>query len=159
METFESGDRNNGLGFPDTRTVQGVLRPGLCLRSRERFQQYGLHHGFDIAKAITDARIHFNEGLGFGSDDGLTAAMNLIAFFLVWSLQTSAKGVGSQVNFPVSSKSVGGVSLSYQIPDKFTKNPFISMLSQNGYGHKYYFLCAPYLCGRVQVAEGTTTPA
>jgi hypothetical protein len=114
----------------------------------------------DIAKAITDARIHFNEGLGFGSEDGMTAAaMNLIAFFLVWSLQTSAKGVGSQVNFPVSSKSVGGVSLSYQIPDRFTKNAFISLLSQNGYGVKFFMLCAPYLIGRVQVAEGTTTPA
>lgn len=114
----------------------------------------------DINKAIVDAKIHFNQGLGFGGDDGMTtAAMNLIAFFLVMSLQTSAKGVGSQVNFPVNSKSVGGVSLSYSIPDKFTKDPFIAMLAQNGYGIKFFMLCAPHLRGRMEVVEGTTTYA
>lgn len=113
----------------------------------------------DIEKAISEAQIHFNQGLGFGSDSGMTiAALYLIAFFLVWSLQVSAKGVGSQVNFPVSSKSIGGVSLNYSIPDRYTKSPFIAMLAQNGYGAKFFMLCEPYLHGRMAVIEGTTTP-
>lgn len=113
----------------------------------------------DITKAITEAKIHFNQALGFGSDDGLTvAALHLTAFFLVQTLQLSAKGVGAAAKFPINSQSVGGVSLGYEIPEAYKQDPFINQLAQNGYGVKFFMLASPFLRGRVLVAEGTTTP-
>jgi len=111
----------------------------------------------DITKAQNTALVNFNSGM-FDSDENTTIAFQyLTAFYLVLSLQTSAQGVGSQVNFPVSSKSVGGVSISFTIPERILKNPVFSIFAQNGYGLTYLQLCLPYTIGNVHLIEGTTT--
>lgn len=108
----------------------------------------------DINRAISDADTHFNSAL-FGSDAKVTNAfMYLVAFFLIQNIQLSTKGLASQSKFPISSNSVGGVSISFQIPEAYSKDAWLSSLTANGYGMKYLELLLPFLSGNVGVLCG-----
>ena len=98
----------------------------------------------DITRAIAEANINFNASL---FQDPSIPFIYLVAFHLVSDLQNSAKGISSQSKFPISSNSVGGVSLTFQIPDKFAKNAVIQQYAQNGYGKKYLEFALPGLVG------------
>ena len=102
----------------------------------------------DITKAITESVLNFNDGL---FNDPATIFMYLVAYTLVVNLQNSSKGISSQAKFPISSNSVGGVSISFAIPDRYAKDAFIQQYTKNGYGMKYLELVLPYL-----VAVATT---
>lgn len=111
----------------------------------------------DITRAINEALINFNSCL-FGSDAQSTNVfMYLAAYMLVCNLQTSAQGLASQSKFPISSTNVGSVSVSFQIPDAYSKDPYFSAFSRNGYGMKYLELVWPFLIGNVQIFQGGTT--
>jgi len=111
----------------------------------------------DITKAINEASVNFNDSL-YGEDAQVTAVfMYLVAFYLVLDLQNSAKGISSQCKFPINSASVGGVSVNYQIPEKYARDPYLSQFTQNGYGMKYLSLALPFLIGNIGLIEGTTT--
>lgn len=108
----------------------------------------------DINRAINEAQINFNSAL-FGSDAQVTNVfMYYAAFCLVRNIQMSTKGLASQSKFPISSNSVGGVSISFAIPDAYTKDPFLSSLTSNGYGMRYLELLLPYLSGNITVVCG-----
>lgn len=111
----------------------------------------------DISKACDQALINFNPGLFGNNADATIVFWWLWAFYLVYDLQTSAKGISSQSKFPISSNSVGGVSVTYSIPEKYAKEPALSVFTQNGYGMKYLSLVLPNLVGNVSTAFGTTT--
>jgi len=102
----------------------------------------------DITKAITESVLNFNDGL---FNDPATIFMYLVAYTLVVNLQNSAKGISSQAKFPISSNNVGGVSISFAIPERYAKDAFIQSYTKNGYGMKYLELVLPYL-----VAVATT---
>ena len=121
----------------------------------------------DINQALSDALQNFSPctyGIGQnavnpnpnGLDNATNVFLYLAAFYLVLNLQNSAKGLSSQANFPVNSKSVGGVSISFTIPERYAKSPILSVYTQNGYGMKYLSLALPYLVGNVGLARGTT---
>jgi len=111
----------------------------------------------DINRAISDALINFTPGL-FETDAKTTSVfMYLAAFYLVMNLQLSSQGVGSKSNFPISSKSVGGVSVTFMIPERYMKDPYIAMLAQNGYGVNYLSFVLPYTIGNVKTIFGTTS--
>lgn len=102
----------------------------------------------DINRAIAEATGYFNPGLGYGDDTAInTAFFYLTAFFLAQNLQNSARGISAQAVFPQSSKSAGGVSTSFQIPEKIAKDPNLSFLTANAYGMKYLMLSTPLLVG------------
>lgn len=109
----------------------------------------------DIQNAIDLALANFAQDL-FG-DSANQIFFWLAAFYLVYSLQTSAKGITSQSRFPIESSSVGGVSVSFAIPEEYTKNPNLNMFTMNGYGLMYLNLAYPYTIGNVDITEGTTT--
>ena len=112
----------------------------------------------DIASAITMASANFNPGL-FGADAGRTMAfLMLAAFYLVDNLQVSAQGISSKSNFPISSKSAGPVTVSYQIPERYMKDAIISFLTHNGYGMKYLSMALPAIIGNVRVMQGANAP-
>ena len=98
----------------------------------------------DITRAIAEANINFNPEL---FADPSIPYLYLVAFHLVADLQNSAKGISSQSKFPISSNSVGNVSITFQIPDKFMKNAVIQQYAQNGYGKKYLEFALPGLVG------------
>jgi hypothetical protein len=108
----------------------------------------------DISRAILEATVDFNVDL---DDENHVVFMHLIAFHLVEDLKLSAKGVAAQAVFAASSKSVGGVSVSFTIPDQFARDPKIASYAANGYGMKYLSLVLPQLVGGGQVVRGTTT--
>ena len=96
----------------------------------------------DLTRAIAEATLSFNDTLF--SDPSVPFAY-LVAFHLVSNLQLSAKGISSQSKFPISSETVGGVSISFQIPDRYQKDPIIQQYAQNGYGKKYLEFALPAL--------------
>lgn len=112
----------------------------------------------DITKAITEAGDKFNPSLGYGEDIAVTRAfMYLAAFFLVENIKMSSAGISGQIQNLVSSKSVGGISESYSIPEKFTKSPYTSIFLKNKYGERYLALSFPLIVGGVGLVDGTTT--
>jgi hypothetical protein len=112
----------------------------------------------DLTKAFTEAEMNFNPGL-FGKDEELkTCFLYCAAHYLVNDLQTSVTGVGSTGYFPVNSRSVGGVSESYQIPEWATNDPILGAFMTTRYGQKYLSLIKPLMIGNVQVYFGNTTP-
>lgn len=110
----------------------------------------------DITRAQSEAKVNFNSAL-LADDDKTTIAFHyLTAFCLVRNIQNSTKGLSSQTRFPISSTSVGGVSVSYQIPERYAKDPYICSFAQNGYGMRYLELTLSYLKGHVVPVAGGT---
>lgn len=108
----------------------------------------------DINRAIAEAQINFNSGL-YGTDAQITNVfMYLAAFCLVRNIQNSTKGLSSQSRFPISSNSVGGVSVNFSIPEAYMKDPFIASLTINGYGMRFLEFTLPMLGGNISVICG-----
>lgn len=108
----------------------------------------------DINRAIAEAQINFNQAL-YGSNANITNVfMYLVAFCLVRNIQNSTKGLSSQSRFPISSNSVGGVSVNFQMPEQYSKDPWLSSLTVNGYGMRFLEFTLPYLVGNVFVVPG-----
>ncbi|MEI6810262.1 MAG: hypothetical protein WCN95_16205 [bacterium] len=111
----------------------------------------------DVQRALDTARINFNPAL-FGENAQITTVfMYLSGFFLVKAIQVSAKGLSSQSKFPISSQSCGGVNVSYQIPDRYSKDEYLSQFTDNGYGMLYLSMALPMLVGNVANIGGMTT--
>lgn len=111
----------------------------------------------DLTRAIAEAVINFNSAL-YGDDAQTTLIfMYLAAFHLVANLQNSAKGISSQAKFPISSNSVGGVSLNFNIPEQYSTDAFIQQYTLNGYGMKYLSLVLPFITGNVAAAYRETS--
>jgi len=112
----------------------------------------------DIAKAFTQANFAINQNLFSTQADYTTAYMLLAAHYLVLDLRLAAQGLNSSYQWAVASKSVGSVSESYSIPSRFQNNPYLTMLSQTGYGGKYIELLLPLMSGNVLSIPGRTLP-
>lgn len=111
----------------------------------------------DITRAINEGLINFSPSL-FGSDAQITNVfMYLAAFFLVFNIQNSVKGLSSQSRFPINSNSVGGVSVNFTLPEIYQDDPVLSMYTQNGYGMKYLSFALVMLPGGVDISEGDVT--
>lgn len=112
----------------------------------------------DITQAIGEGLINFNPSL-YGSNANITTVfMYLAAFCLARKIIVSTKGLSSQSRFPISSNSVGGVSISFQLPEAYSKDPWLSSLTVNGYGMRFLEFTLPYLTGNVFVAQGRLSP-
>lgn len=112
----------------------------------------------DINKAISEAEINFSPGMfDINSGQSTTVFMYLAAFYLVENLKASAKGIGAQANFPLTSIAAGQVSVGMQPPEQFLKNPTLAMFTRNAYGMQYLSFVYPYTIGAMQIANGTTT--
>lgn len=111
----------------------------------------------DILAAYQNALQNFNPSI-FGTltpvDQITPVFLWLAAFYLVWSIQNSSTGLGSQSKFPISNKSVGGVALGFSIPEAYLKNPVLSIYATNGYGMMYLSFALQKTIGNVRVAFG-----
>lgn len=112
----------------------------------------------DIGKAFTQANFSINENLFGNQTDYTTAYMLLAAHYLVIDIRLATQGLNSTYQWAVASKSVGSVSESYAIPTKFQNSPYLTMLSQTGYGGKYLQLILPLMVGNVLAIPGRTLP-
>lgn len=113
----------------------------------------------DIQKAFTEAKVSFNEALVEGDCDVVKHVFYyLTAHYLVKDIQMSKQGVASSGSYPVTNRTVGSVSESYQVPEMFTKNPIFSYYTTTDYGHKYLQLIYPYTIGNTAAIAGGTQP-
>ncbi len=111
----------------------------------------------DITAAITEAQYNFNPNL-FG-DSTTYIFMFLAAHVLVMNIRNASMGLSSLAKFPLESSSVGGVSVSNNINERFASDPLFSGYLSTGYGKKYLDLVYPYTVGNVGVNCGVTTAA
>lgn len=111
----------------------------------------------DINKAMTQARPNANLMFGGTCQEKINIYLHLIAFYLVFDIKNSSTGINSSFMGTLSSKSVGDVSESYNIPQWMLNDPMYSIYGQNGYGLKYLSLIAPYMAITIMFSRGETT--
>lgn len=113
----------------------------------------------DISRAFLEAQVVFNQGL-FGSDAQIRMGyLYVTAHYLCLDLRAALAGIqGSGGSFPVSSRSVGSVSESYAIPERYTDDPLLALYTQTNYGMKYLSLVLPNLVGNMVAVFGGTNP-
>lgn len=110
----------------------------------------------DIGKAYGQVDVNFNPALAKDQATYTILFLLLAAHWLVVDLRMASQGVSSQYAWLVTSKSVGSVSESFQIPERIAANPELAMLTQTGYGAKFLQLILPQLAGQVFIAYGRT---
>jgi hypothetical protein len=112
----------------------------------------------DLGRAFVEAKINFNEGLFSDFDTTKVAYLYLAAHYLCVNLQTAAGGINSVGYSPVSSRSVGGVSESYEIPDWLKKDPVLAAYNTTRYGQTYLSIVRPLMIGNTLVFQGWSLP-
>lgn len=111
----------------------------------------------DILRAMSQALVNSNYRFGSNDEQRINIYLHLIAFYLVMDLQNSSSGVNSRYSGMIASKSVDGVSVSYNFPSWLINSPIYSLFSQNGFGMKYLSLIVPYLSITVLFSRGRST--
>lgn len=127
-----------------------------------------VQNALNVASGIFNPALFDTAPIGVAPDltsEALMAYLNLSAHFLVTSIQgvgglgKQGKGVLSQGEGNVSSKGVGGVSVSYTWPDFVVNNPALFQLTKTTYGQLYLQVLMPRLVGNVSAVLGETTAA
>lgn len=111
----------------------------------------------DIMKAYTQAYANSSERFGKDCNEKIMLFLHLMAFYLVVDMQNAAVGLNSSYSGLVASKSVDGVSESYNFPTWLVNSPIYSLYSSNGYGLKYLSLILPYLSCTILFSRGGST--
>jgi len=111
----------------------------------------------DIEKAMNEAANRFNPSLLSNDLNRKIAFSYLTAFFLVYDLQTAKDGVSSSWSNPVKRRTVGKMSVWYEIPTTMKSYPSYQFLARNQYGVKYFELIRAKLVGNVKVFLGNAT--
>ena len=112
----------------------------------------------DIEKSFDEAEFNINQDL-FDNDNQIKIAfMYLTAHYLVHDMRAACQGIESTGSFPVNSRSVGRVSESYSIPQKYLDSGILSFFTTSSYGLKYLSLVVPQLTGNIGIVGGGTNP-
>jgi hypothetical protein len=110
----------------------------------------------DIEKASVEAGVNFNEGLYEDQATYSVAYMYLTAHYLVMDLRASTQGISGNFPWTESSKSVGSVSQSFDVPDFIKSNPMLAHFGKTYYGSKYISLVFPRMVGNIFASWGGT---
>lgn len=111
----------------------------------------------DLMKAFAQALANSSTRFGKDCQEKVMIFLHLWAFYLVMDAQNAATGLGSSYGGLVASKSVDGVSESYNFPTWMTDSPMYSLFSSNGYGLKYLSLILPYISCPILFSRGDST--
>lgn len=112
----------------------------------------------DITKAISEAKMNFNESLFDTDDEKKIIFLYLTAYYLVVDINNINTQGASNNGGLVSYRQVRNVAESFKVPKWIEESPMYSMFSQNGYGLKYLTMIYPYLIGNVGIVPGRTLP-
>jgi hypothetical protein len=115
----------------------------------------------DITNALTQAATVFNAEL-WTTEEVKEAFLMASAHFVELNVRAagglSAVNMGRAVNSTgdgvIQSKSVGGVSISYAIPDKVQQSAVLSPLMKTNHGQLYLQMVAPRLAGNMFLVMG-----
>jgi len=111
----------------------------------------------DIQKALDKAALQINSKCLSDQAEYTQGYLLLAAHYLVMALRTASQGIASSYKGDVASRSVGGVSESYSIPEWINQNPLYSSFTRTGYGNEYLLMILPCLVGNILVVDGRTT--
>lgn len=112
----------------------------------------------DIERSFDEAEFNINQSI-FSTDEQIKLAFLYIsAHYLVNDIRAVGQGIESQGSFNVSARSVGRVSETYAIPQRYLDSPTFSFYTTSAYGMKYLSLVMPHLIGNVGVVGGGTNP-
>lgn len=112
----------------------------------------------DIARAMTEAKMNFNEGIFDTEDEKKLIFSYLVAYYLVVDINNANTQGASNNGGLLTYRQVRNVAESFKVPKWVEENPMFSMFAQNGYGLKYITMMYPYLIGRVGIVGGATLP-
>jgi hypothetical protein len=110
----------------------------------------------DIGKAFGEANLLMNPNLWNSQEAWTIGYMYCAAHFLVIDLQMSSQGISGVGNWLTTSKSVGSISESFQIPQRILDNPELAAFSKTNYGMKFLQLILPQLVGQIFSVYGGT---
>lgn len=116
----------------------------------------------DITRGLTEAGMVFNTGLWIDATEKNVAYLYAAAHFMVLNIQGAGGlsstnrglGVNNAGGGTIESKSVGGVSVGYAMPDFVRQSPILSQFMRTGYGQTYLQLMTPRLVGNVGIVSG-----
>lgn len=142
-----------GTGIPAGTTIIGVGINSITISANATATNNGVS-------------LSISQTTGFTVNEQTIAYLYLSAHLLVLSLQASGglgapgskQGAASSGGGIVNAKTVGSVSLNYEMPDFVRTSPTLSQYMRTGYGQKYLQMVAPKLPGRgVMVVQGEPT--
>lgn len=110
----------------------------------------------DIANAIGEAKVNFNENLFPNKNLASMIFLYLVAHYLTVDFNNA---IGSNNVGILTSKSVGSVSEGYSIPTWLNESSALSVYASTGYGIKYASLIRPYIIGNIMLFKGGPTIA
>lgn len=112
----------------------------------------------DIDRAFDEAEFNINQGI-FSTDAQIQLAyLYVTAHYLVNDMRAAMQGIESSGSFNVSARSVGRVSETYAIPQRYLDSPALSFFTTSAYGMKYLSLVMPHLVGNIGIVGGGTNP-
>lgn len=112
----------------------------------------------DITRAFQEAQVVFNQAL-FSTDPQIQMAyLYVTAHYLVNDILASMNAFATGVIGILSARTVGSVSESYSIPQKYLDNPVLAGYTKSAYGIKYLSMVLPKLVGNFGVVAGATLP-
>jgi hypothetical protein len=109
----------------------------------------------DIDRAFIQASGNFNPKL-FPKKEEELAKVCFLMLTAHYILQDYNMVSGNSQVCVMTSKSIGGVSASYGIPESYLKNPLYSYLATTSYGLKYLSYIANRSVGNVAIVSGRT---
>lgn len=112
----------------------------------------------DIERAFVEAKGNFNEEIFETCELKTLMFYYLTAHYLCMDWRNATNSLGTSTTFSAQSKSVGNVSVSYAIPQRYLNNPFMLYLSQTGFGNKYASYLIPRMTARCMVVHGRSLP-
>lgn len=108
----------------------------------------------DITNAFAEAQMLFNQAFFDSDADIKLGYLYLTAHFLVTDLRRSNSGLSSRPELLVESRTVGSMTESYALPDRYKSDPILNGYLKSGYGMKYLDLIMPNLIGNVVSVRG-----
>ena len=112
----------------------------------------------DIERAKGEAIVNFNRELALNCESAKLIFLYLWAFYLAYDLSLAQGDAYGNVNYPVTSVTVGSVSESYYVPKAYMEDPILSFYARNGFGQKYLSLVYANALGNVKVVSGWSLP-
>lgn len=112
----------------------------------------------DIERAKGEAIVNFNPALAVNCENARLIFLYLWAFYLAYDLSLAQGGAYGNVNYPVTSVTVGSVSESYYVPKAYMEDPILGFYARNGFGLKYLSLVYANTVGNVRVVAGWSLP-
>lgn len=112
----------------------------------------------DILKGFQQSNTQINVVLYLSQQSYTTGYLWLSAHRLCTNINNSSQGLNGQTNWGQVSKSAGGVSESFVIPEMILKNPTFYAFTKTSYGFDYIMDLLPRMVAPMQSVFGNTKP-